>query len=122
MKKLEENNNLDEKIRIETLAERIKLLFGFCVELIPDIDLLEKTAASADERAGFAMSAAPILTAAGLDYEEKEFEWRLRERRASALANLLKVLDETEKERAQHAIEREKKAGFKNDIAKMFNL
>lgn len=113
---------LDEKIRIDMLAERIKLLFGFCVDLIPDIDLIERTASNAGEKASMAMSAAPLLGAAGIDYEEKNAEWELRRKRADALANLLKVLRDTENDRQEMEKKSANLQGHRKEIARLFGI
>lgn len=98
---LSEEISVEEQSRILILAERTNLLFGFCADLIPDIDLLEKAAKVAGDRESMAMSAAPLLGAAGMDYEQVNFEWSLRRRRSEALANLLKILRDTEAEREE---------------------
>lgn len=51
----------EEKIRIDILAEKIKLLFGFCANLISDIDLLEKAEKTASDKSDYAISAAPLF-------------------------------------------------------------
>lgn len=117
-----EEPTLDEKVRIDMLAERIKLLFGFCVELIPDIDLLERTANNAGQRESMAMSAAPLLGAAGIDYEEKNAEWALRRKRAEALANLLKVLRDTENDRISMQEKSASMQVHRNEIARLFGI
>lgn len=106
--------NTDEKIRIEELAMKIKLLFGFCTALIPDIDLLEKANAEAAEKSSMALSAAPVLEAVGLNYREKHATWDLRDKRSKALLNLLKVLKETEEERTEFNKEQEKMKSLRN--------
>jgi hypothetical protein len=112
----------EERERIQILADRVKLLFGFCTELIPDIDLLERTAKGAGGKEDMAMSAAPILGAVGLDYEEVNMEWGLRRKRAEALANLLRVLDETEKERAEFESKKIGKAHHRAEVARIFGV
>lgn len=111
-----------EKIRIEAIAQKVELLFGFCVGLIPDIDLLEKTAHAANQRESFSLSASPILEASGINYEEVHFEMQLRRRRAEALVNLLKVLDETEKERIENKKKYAETAKHREHLKKMFGL
>ncbi len=96
---METIQTIEEKERVINLAQRLQLLFGFCTELIPDIDLLEKAYDGASERASFAMSAAPILGAMGQDYDKVNFEWELKAKRAKAMINLLKTLRDTENER-----------------------
>jgi hypothetical protein len=83
------------------LAERIKLLFGFCAELIPVKDKIKASLDYANERASTAMAAAPILGAFGQDYEEVHFEANIRARRAKAVYDLILVLEDTETERLE---------------------
>lgn len=124
MQNKEENQepSLEEKVRIEMLAERIKLLFQFCTELIPDIDLVRKTAKSASERESTAMTAAPILGAAGIDYEEKQMQWSIRARRAEAIANLLEVLRDTQKDMDEQKAKAGHSAAMRVQINKIFGL
>ena len=91
-----------EEERIDNLALKINMLLVFCNELLPDIDLLEKAYKEAQNKHSYTDSAAPILTSLGLDYEKIKIEWYIRERRSKALINLLKVIEETEKERTQY--------------------
>jgi hypothetical protein len=60
----------DKKERAVILAERVKLLFGFCADLIPDKDLLKEVMEVSGKRENNALSMAPILGAMGMDYEE----------------------------------------------------
>ena len=115
-----EETSSEEQGRILILAQRTNLLFGFCAELIPDIDLLEKAAKVAGDRESMAMSAAPLLEAAGRDYEQVNFEWGLRRRRSEALANLLKVLRDTEVERAERTQKGQDLDKIANDIIGKF--
>lgn len=98
---MENINDIEEKSRVEILASRIELLFGFCKDLIPDIDLLEKAYAGARDRGSFAIAAAPILGAMGQDYDQVNFGWELKAKRAAAMINLLKTLRDTEGERQE---------------------
>ena len=109
---------MDNKEKIVELSEKVKLLFRFCVDLIPDKKLLKDTAKLASDRRSFAMSTAPILEAYGDNWEKAELEARLNEERADALYHLIDTLDRTEKERTafqgkQHRIagEQEKLRG-----------
>lgn len=106
-KKNTDSNSLAEKERVEIFSERIRLLFGFCMELVPDIELLEKATKGAGEKEDMALSAAPLLGAAGLDYEQAHFDWKLRRKRAEALLNLVNVLVDTEKERNERKISKD---------------
>jgi hypothetical protein len=89
---------MKDKQKIIELAEKLKLLFGFCTDLIPDKELLKDTAKLALDHQSFAMSAAPILEAFGENWEKAEFEARLKLDRANALYHLIDTLDRTEKE------------------------
>lgn len=116
------NEQLDERDRIQLLASRIQLLFGFCTEFIPHIDLLERVAKGSGERESMAMSAAPILGATGLDYQEINFEWKLRRKRAEAILNLVKVLQETEIERKKIDQQKKLDAHHRAEINKIFGI
>jgi len=91
----------NKKERVLILAKKIELLFGFVADLIKDKDLLKEVSELCDQRQVFAVSAAPILGAFGIDYEEREFEAAMRGKRAKALLNLVEALEETEKERLE---------------------
>ena len=100
---------LENKERILILAEKVRLLFGFCTDLIGDIDLLESTAVGAASRTDMTLTMAPILGAFGQDYEDVHFKRDLERKRANALFNLVKVLRDTEKEREEWTKKQERK-------------
>ena len=79
----------DKKERVMILAEKIKLLFGFCADLIPDKDLIYEADGALQGKESRALAMAPILGAFGVDYEEVEFEARFKKERASALYHLI---------------------------------
>jgi hypothetical protein len=106
----------DEKVVV--LAEKIKILFGFVHGMAPDLELLRKSYIGARNSESFAVSTAPILGALGVDFQHKEFEWKLRKERAQALINLIEVLERTEKERTEM---NKRKAGM-DEIVKLFGL
>jgi hypothetical protein len=108
----------EEQERIEVVAERIKLLFGFCGELLKDRDLVERALDLAQSRASLALSAAPILGAVGLDYEERHTEAQINAFRAATLLNLLNVLEETEKRRRESKEKADLRAAGKAQIMK----
>jgi hypothetical protein len=112
----------DERERIKILAERIKLLFGFCGDLIKDKDLGERVLKLSSSRAEFALSAAPILGAFGLDYEAKNFEAALHAKRAKALLNLLEVLESTENERVEFHEREKRRANGRAELMKTLGL
>lgn len=114
--------NLNKQERILVLAERVKLLFGFCAELIPDLDLLKEVTISAADKEDFALSAAPILGAFGRDWEADHNEAQLRTRRSEALYELVKVLDETEKGRMEFKISQDKKKEGRDMLARAMGL
>lgn len=93
----------EKRDRAEALGEKIKLLFMFVMDLKQDKDLLQEAAQAASDSASFAMSAAPLLGAMGMDYEHENLEASLRAKRAKAVINLMNVLDSTEQERADYA-------------------
>lgn len=93
----------EEQERILNLAEQIKNLLMFSALLIPDLDLLEKVA---DQSAGIqskVQAMAPIFGAVGADWEKKDLEAGIHRRRANAIVALVKVIKETEDERAEFA-------------------
>lgn len=116
------NEELEEKIRIEVLAGRIELLFGFCKDLIPDIDLLESAEKNTADMEQNSFSAAPLLGAAGIDYEEAALSWRIKNKRAEAIINLLKTLRDTEQERKDFEEMKKKHRLSTAEIRKMFGL
>lgn len=103
-------NSTEDKIRIEALAERVKLLLAFCADLIPDKDLLKQTVELSLHRHSRALAAAPILGAFGLDWKEAEMETILHEKRARAIFNLVSIIAETEKDRAKFLEKKNKKS------------
>jgi hypothetical protein len=110
------NEEPDEKVI--NLAEKIKVLFAFAHGLAPDMELLKEAFLGAKNKESFSVSAAPILGAFGIDYEQKEFEWALRRKRVEALINLIEVLENTEKERSERNV---KQASYR-EIAESFGL
>lgn len=87
--------------RVMVLAEKVRLLLGFCYDLIADRDLLIDVAKLSGDRENFATSTAPILGALGMDYEEEELEARIRRLRSNAILNLVDILRATESEREE---------------------
>ncbi len=92
-----------KKEKIIEVAERVKLLFQFCAELIPDKELLKKTLEVCEDTQQMAGSTAVIIGACGGDYQALENQARLRKERAAALYNLIEVLEKTEKEQIEFA-------------------
>lgn len=117
-----EGQEREKQERILMLAERVRLLFSFCADLIPDRDLIKETAKLAADRQSNALAMAPILGAAGLDYEVAEQSAKMHKERAEALYNLLEVLYRTEVERAEFACTQDKKKKGRADLAKMLGL
>ncbi len=122
MSRTKDRNTQEEQERILVLAERVKLMFGFCVDLIPDLDLLKRTVDGTADRYSMALSAAPILGAFGQDYEEIAFKNQLEHERAKALCNLIETLDRTEKERQEFVKNQGVKARGRADIVRMLGL
>ena len=100
MKKEIQQQNKHEKALI--LAEKVKLLFGFCADLISDKEMLKDVYDLADKRQSMSLSMAPILGAFGENYEDIENEAGIRKERAKALYELIDTLDRTEKERTEY--------------------
>lgn len=103
MPKPKSETEAQKKARAIQVAEQVKLLFTFCMMIAQDKDLLEEVEQMATERASFALSAAPVLGALGMDYEEHELEASVRVTRTKALLNLIKALEDTEQARVDFA-------------------
>lgn len=99
----------EKHARAIVAAEQLKLLFVFAGQLIPDIDLLEEVYIQSSDRESHTMALAPVLTAVGVDYEEEHFEAALHRRRAVAVLDLVKVLRDTEAERAEFKLKQANK-------------
>lgn len=111
-----------EKARIQMLAMRIQLLIGFAAELVPDMDLLERTVKGTSERSMRVLSVAPILGAMGEDYEEKHMQSEVQRKRSKALLNFIKTIDETETERIEFFKSKGNKAEAARELNKMLGL
>lgn len=99
--KKENTKEIERKEKALILAERVKLLFGFCADLIPDKEMLKEVLDKAGNTESMTMTLAPILGAFGQDYEVAHTEAKIRTERAKALYDLVDTLDRTEKERAE---------------------
>jgi len=113
---------LEAKIEIEMLAERVKLLWGFLAELIPHKEKLKEVAEKTSERSSMALAMAPILGAFGQDYEEVHLQKEIERKRAKALYELVSTLDETEKERAEFAEKKVKRSEGLKEIHRALGL
>jgi hypothetical protein len=60
---------------------------------------------------------APIFGAVGLDWEGKQFEAGLHRKRADALVNLVKVIRDTEAERAEFKASQDNKAKVRAQLS-----
>jgi hypothetical protein len=92
----------NEREKIIEIAEKVKLLFGFCADLIKDKEQIKKTMELAYSRVENSLAVAPILGSFGEDYRDTEFEARLHAKRAEALFNLIDCLEKTENERLEY--------------------
>ncbi len=119
---METESKQEKQARIESLAEKIKLLFEFCGMMIKDRDLVKEVLEDSERRASYSLSAAPLLGAVGMDYEAIEFDARLHGKRAGALLNLLDTLAETEESRAEFSKSQQQKAEGRETIKKMLGL
>ncbi len=117
MEKKKTKKTTGETERIHELAGKITTLWPFIAMLIPDKDLIEQAAKGSSDQASFAASAAPILGAYGIDYEEREFNANLNYRRAKALYNLVDTLDQTEKDRTEFLRKQQSKAEGRAQLA-----
>jgi len=93
----------ERRIEAEMVAERIKLLWVFLADLIPHLPMLKDVAEGTSERSSMVLTMAPILGAFGQDYEVVHAQKEIERKRAKALYELIKTLDDTEKERAEFA-------------------
>ena len=100
---------LEKRSKAIELAEKVKLLFGFCADLIPDKEMLKETLELAEKRQSMGMGMAPILGAFGQDWEAVENEASLKSERAKALYELIDCLDRIEKKRLEFAEKRLRK-------------
>lgn len=110
------SDDADKHARAVVLAEQIKVLFMFCYEMVPDIDLLEEVLEQSYQKGNFAMSAAPLLGAVGMDYEEEVFDASLHAKRAKAVLELVKTLRDTEVERMKFADGQKSKAAARAQL------
>jgi hypothetical protein len=95
----EKPKEVDESaLRCLAVAEQVKLLFGFCAQLIPDKEIILKTMDLAIEKQNDTMAMAPIIGAFGRDYREAEVKSRTTAERAKALYDLIDCLERTELE------------------------
>ena len=85
--------------RREILANNIKLLFGFMKELIfPYEDILQESIDHLKHQADYALNAAPILGAQGVDYDLANKKSTAMLKRAQAIKDLVRILQETQKD------------------------
>ena len=113
-------NDTEKQARVELLAQRIELLFGFMAEMLPDIDLLEEAETTFGSRESFAVSAAPIFGALGEDFRKHEMEAKVRRRRAGALLQMLRVLRDMEADRNNFHAEKTAQQAAVNEFMKQF--
>ena len=106
----------ERRIEAEMVAERVKLLWNFLADLIPHLPMLKDVAEGASERSNMTLSMAPILSAFDQDYEVIHAQKEIERKRAEALYELIKTLDDTEKERAEFA---KKQVAKKEGIAQL---
>lgn len=119
-----------KKEEIEMVAEQVKLLFTFAGQLIPKLDILKELEKSSGNMVGHVMSAAPILMATGIDYEQKEMESKLHAKlifigkilRAKALLNLVQVLKDTEDDRVDFNSKQKSRAEARAMLSKHLGL
>jgi hypothetical protein len=103
------NKEQEKRIEAEMIAEKVKLLWGFLSDLIPHLPMLKDVAESASERSSMALAMAPVLGAFGQDYEVVHAQKEIERKRAKALYELIKTLDDTEKECVEFAKKQEAK-------------
>lgn len=111
-----------EEERILQLANQVQNLLMFSALLIPDLDLLERVAELSAGIQSKTQAMAPIFGAVGLDWEEKDMEAGIHRRRALAIVNLVKVIKETETERAEFAKGQDAKATARAQLGGILGL
>lgn len=121
-KENEKEKELEDQVRVCALAKNIELLLVFCSQLIPDIDLIERAMIGAERKQNDALSAAPLLEAAGMNYETVHLEWEIRRKRAQAIFNLVSVIKETENDRVDHMEKQKNMEQASQFIKKAFGL
>jgi hypothetical protein len=114
-------NDIQTKMNVEMVAERVQLLFDFCAALIP-YEMLSETLQVANTRASFAVDATPILEAYGREWEVDRFHAELTAKRAKALYQLINVLDTTERERLEFAEKQAAREERRKQIEQLLGL
>ena len=102
--------------RAALLSEEVLVVLKACGKMNPDLDLLEDTLYQCSDKASFASNGAVILEALNINSEERQFEWNLREKRAKALLNLVRVLKQTEEDRLAYKLKQDKIANSRNQL------
>lgn len=86
------------------------------------MDLLQEVLDHTSQAANHAVTMAPILGAAGIDFEEAEINNKYRAKRAAALLNLIQTLVNTEKEVKEFKEKKLKQVKTNQELKKMFGL
>lgn len=94
----------------------------FSALLVPDLDLLEKVADQSANIQNHVQAMAPIFSAVGMDWEEKDMEAQVHTLRAHALVNLVKIIKETEDLRAEFGESQESKAKAREQLGAILGL
>jgi len=110
----------DEKIL--QLAQQVTTLLQFASLLIPDIDTLEKVYVQSGEIASRVDALAPVILASGGDYDEKRLEAGVRNKRALAIIELVRVIRDTEKERKDFNKSQANKTKLRNELGGILGL
>lgn len=93
--------DLSKKIRATEVGFKVGSLIQFASLLIPDIDLFEEVLEHSAKNLSFVRNGAAVIEALGKDPETIDFFAQLYSKRARALLELVKVLKETEEDRAK---------------------
>ena len=117
--KNEVKEDLSKHERAVEVAERMKLLFGFCFTFFEDLDLLKEVAEGSSDNLSRTDAMAPVIEAFGQDYETVRFKKKLEYRRAHALYELIRTLKETEEERAEFESKQEERMKGKAQLARI---
>lgn len=112
----------EEQERIILLAERVKLLFMFCSDMLDDLDLLERVLKESHQRNSMATSGAVILGALGIDSEEAELDAQLHIKRTDALIALITTLRDTEADRTKFKLSKADREATASQLRQFLNI
>lgn len=112
----------NEEDQIQRVANQVENLLMFSSLLIPDIELLEKLATQSVDISSKTAALAPVLGAVGADWEEKQLEADVRQARAKALLNFIKIIIDTEAQRKEFQTSQAAKAKARAQLGERLGL